>query len=46
VNELVSLANDLVATPSHEDEREVGTAISEWLAAETDASVRTDDAGM
>jgi len=45
VNELDRLAADLVAIPSHEDEREAGEAIAEWLAEETAASVRVDDAG-
>jgi len=45
VNELDRLAAELVAIPSHEDEREAGEAIAEWLADETAASVRVDDAG-
>ncbi|WP_256391815.1 M20 family metallopeptidase [Natronoarchaeum rubrum] len=45
MNELDRLAADLVAIPSHEDEREAGRLIAEWLAEETTASVRVDDAG-
>ncbi|MFC6730324.1 M20/M25/M40 family metallo-hydrolase, partial [Natronoarchaeum mannanilyticum] len=45
MNELDRLAADLVAIPSHEDEREAGEAIAEWLAEETAASVQIDDSG-
>jgi len=40
-----SLARDLVAIPSHTDERAAGDAIAAWLRDRTDADVRRDDAG-
>jgi len=45
VNELDRLAAELVAIPSHEDERDAGEAIAERLVDETTASVRVDDLG-
>ncbi|MFB6126241.1 MAG: M20 family metallopeptidase [Halolamina sp.] len=43
--ELRSLATDLVAVPSHDDETAAGDAVERWLRAETDADVTRDDAG-
>lgn len=39
------LARQLVAIPSHEDEREAGDYIERWLRKHTDAAVERDDAG-
>ena len=39
------LARQLVAIPSHEDEREAGDYIERWLREHTDAAVERDDAG-
>jgi len=44
MDELTELARELVAIPSHEDERAAGDRIEDWLRAETDADVRRDDA--
>jgi acetylornithine deacetylase len=42
---LTDLARDLVAIPSHEDEREAGDFLERWLRRETGAAVERDDAG-
>ena len=39
------LTETLVSIPSHDDETAVGDRIERWLRAETDATVRRDDAG-
>ncbi|WP_253736647.1 M20 family metallopeptidase [Halohasta salina] len=39
------LTETLVSTPSHDDETAVGDRIERWLRAETDATVRRDEAG-
>jgi acetylornithine deacetylase len=39
------LTRQLVAIPSHGDEREVGDYIERWLREHTDAAVERDDAG-
>jgi acetylornithine deacetylase len=39
------LARQLVAIPSHEDEREAGDYVERWLREHTDAAVERDDAG-
>ncbi|MFB6219972.1 MAG: M20 family metallopeptidase [Halolamina sp.] len=44
-DELLDLASDLVAIPSHEDETAAGDRIEEWLRAETDAAVERDGVG-
>jgi len=43
--ELVALARELAAVPSHEDETAAGDRIETWLRDETDAAVERDDAG-
>lgn len=43
---VADLARDLVSIPSHEDEREAGEFIAEWLRSETDATVERTDAGV
>jgi acetylornithine deacetylase len=42
---LPELTRDLVAIPSHEDEREAGVFVADWLREHTDASVVHTDAG-
>ena len=43
--EVADLTSELVAIPSHEDERAAGEAICEWLTTETDAAVTIDAHG-
>lgn len=45
MDELVSLAIDLVETPSHEDPTAAGDLIESWLREETEATVRRDEVG-
>lgn len=45
MSEVVDLARELIAIPSHEDETRAGDAIEDWLVAHTDASVERDGAG-
>ncbi|GAB3681662.1 hypothetical protein GCM10028857_06210 [Salinarchaeum chitinilyticum] len=45
MDELVSLATDLVETPSHEDPTAAGDLIESWLCEETEATVRRDEVG-
>ena len=40
-----TLTRQLVSTPSHVDETAAGDLIEQWLAAETNADVRRDEAG-
>jgi acetylornithine deacetylase len=40
-----TLARELVATPSHEDETAAGDHLERWLREETDAAVTRDDHG-
>ncbi|MFB6106998.1 MAG: M20 family metallopeptidase [Halobacteriaceae archaeon] len=42
---VAALARELVAVPSHEDERAAGDRIESWLRERTDAAVTRDDAG-
>jgi acetylornithine deacetylase len=42
---LAELTRDLVSIPSHEDEREAGAFIADWLREHTDASVTHSDVG-
>jgi acetylornithine deacetylase len=42
---LPELTRDLVAIPRHEDEREAGVFVADWLREQTDASVVHTDAG-
>jgi acetylornithine deacetylase len=42
---LADLTRDLVSIPSHEDEREAGAFIADWLREHTDASVVHTDVG-
>jgi len=42
---VVELTRELVAIPSHEDERAAGDRIEEWLRERTDAEVTRDEAG-
>ena len=42
---LATLARDLVAIPSHEDETAAGDHVEDWLRRETAADVTRDDAG-
>ncbi len=42
---VTDLTRELVAIPSHEDERAAGDRIEEWLRTETGADVRRDEAG-
>jgi len=42
---VAELTRELVAIPSHEEERAAGDRIEEWLRAETDAEVTRDEAG-
>ncbi|MEF8856721.1 MAG: M20/M25/M40 family metallo-hydrolase [Haloplanus sp.] len=46
MSDTLDLTRRLVSIPSHEDEREAGDAVESWLRAETDATVRRDDAGV
>ncbi|MFW6448413.1 MAG: M20 family metallopeptidase [Halobacteriota archaeon] len=45
MTEVVDLARQLIAIPSHRDETAAGDAIERWLREHTDADVRRDDAG-
>jgi acetylornithine deacetylase len=45
MSDTLELTRRLVSIPSHEDERAAGDAVESWLRAETDATVRRDDAG-
>jgi acetylornithine deacetylase len=45
MDELATLARDLVAVPSHDDEAAAGDRIEAWLREHTAASVTRDDAG-
>ncbi|WP_135820491.1 M20 family metallopeptidase [Halostella litorea] len=45
MTEVADLTRDLVSVPSHGDETAAGDRIEDWLRAETDATVRRDDAG-
>jgi acetylornithine deacetylase len=45
MDELATLARDLVAVPSHDDETAAGDRIEAWLREHTAASVTRDDAG-
>jgi acetylornithine deacetylase len=42
---VAELTRELVSIPSHDEEREAGTFVAEWLREETDASVVHTDAG-
>jgi acetylornithine deacetylase len=43
---VATLARDLVSIPSHENAREAGEFIAEWLRSETNATVKHTDAGV
>lgn len=43
---ITDLTRELVSIPSHEDAREAGEFIAEWLRRETDADVEHTDAGV
>ncbi|MFP4590534.1 MAG: M20 family metallopeptidase [Halobacteriales archaeon] len=45
MSEVVDLARELIAIPSHEDETAAGDAIEDWLRVHTGAEVGRDDAG-
>jgi acetylornithine deacetylase len=45
MSDTLELTRRLVSIPSHEDESAAGDAVESWLRAETDATVRRDDAG-
>jgi acetylornithine deacetylase len=45
MSEVSELTRELVEIPSHEDETAVGDYIEDWLRAETDGKVETDDIG-
>ena len=45
MSDTLTLTRRLVSIPSYEDERAAGDAVESWLRAETDATVRRDDAG-
>ncbi|WP_254546189.1 M20 family metallopeptidase [Halomarina pelagica] len=46
MDDVRTLARDLVATPSHEDETAAGEYLADWLRERTDAAVAHTDAGV